>query len=111
MEMYILIGSLLLSIIGAIVSWHYSIKSKKHADQALSIMKKQYDLERGSTLNAYIDEACNVFIVKGSPFNYVDSLPIDISEKEEVWAKCFQRYKKRPPENSFSKEKEERNPQ
>lgn len=99
--------SMIIAAISAIASWYYAIKSKEHANQSLAIMKEQYALNRSQVKNQYIDEACVAFEKKSTPFHYINSLSVNLEEKEEIWKQCCIRHKGRIPKKTFFQQKME----
>lgn len=80
--------ALIISAIAAYISFHYSRKSKRHADTVL--------------LNNYISQAAKEFETKGSPTNYIRSIVLPNAKKEIVWRYSHLRCKGRLPERLFS---------
>jgi hypothetical protein len=105
-ESVVLIISLLIAIASAIISWYYSKKSKEYADKSINMQEQQYILLQGQTKNQYVNEACEAFRKEGTPFHYINSLPLELDEKETIWQQTFIRYKKRSPKRTFSQENE-----
>jgi hypothetical protein len=89
---YITIGISLLivmiSIIGAILSFYFSRKAKEHSDII--------------SVNGYIDQATKEFDKKGSAKYYIESLILADDKKEMIWRQSHFRYKGRYPDRQFS---------
>jgi hypothetical protein len=89
---YITIGISLLivmiSIIGAILSFYFSRKAKEHSDIIL--------------VNGFIDQATREFERKGSAKHYIESLILADDKKEMIWRQSHFRYKGRYPDRRFS---------
>ena len=89
---YITIGisslPIMISIIGAILSFYFSRKAKEHSDII--------------SLNGYVDEATREFERKGSAKQYIESLILADDKKEIVWRQSHFRFKGRYPERRFS---------
>ena len=101
MSTIIPILGVIISIMAAVFSFYFSIKSKRHAAESLEMIRKQYELSHSQTINQYINEACESFKQKGTPFYYINSLNIAKEQKEEIWRQAFLRYKGRPPKKTF----------
>jgi hypothetical protein len=93
--------SVIISIVAAVLSFYFSVKSKRHAAESLEMMKKQYELSHSQTINQYIKEASESFKQKGTPFYYIKSLNIVDEQKEEIWRQTFLRHKGRSPKRLF----------
>jgi hypothetical protein len=76
-----------ISSIAAYVSYHYSRKTKQHAEIVL--------------LNNYISEAVEALERKGSAINYIRSIVLADDKKEIVWKNCHLRYKGQLPDRPF----------
>jgi hypothetical protein len=80
--------SLIISVIGACISFYYFRKSKEHAETVL--------------LNNYINEAAREFEKKGTPVNYIKSIVLPDNKKEIIWKNCHLLHKGRLPDRLFS---------
>lgn len=107
LDFIISIISLIVSVAAAGFSWYYARESKKASAQTIILKEQQMALLVDQRNHQFIIEACEAFQKEGTPLHYIEALPLNADEKENLWQATFQRHKQRNPKRTFLQEKAE----
>ena len=99
-------------LLGVLLSWlfthiYYKKSLKKQAEEAnkenqqlLDALKKGADFDEKVFKQQLLENALEVFIHKGTPIGYINTLDVSDEEKADIYNKTYLRKKGRLPKNS-----------